>query len=256
MVYPTTKIENMKKLFIGILAFTLTTALHAQNETATTNAPKKEWKHNRGGDQAMEKLNLTDAQKAQVKTMNDDLRSQLRAVKNDASLSQEVQKEKRTQLMKDHRKKMENILTRDQKNDWKEARKTAKGNKQQKDDRNDNDERDDNKSDKMANQKGHKGPKGKHGMNYDKMVGDLQLTPDQTTKMKQIQQDFSISQKAINENTSLTDAQRKEQMKGIHQTKKNAMKKMLTAGQKAKMKTHMQQMHKGNHKDRDNAVTK
>ena len=71
----------------------------------------------------------------------------------------------------------------------------------------------------------------------------LGLTPDQTAKLEPILADRKQKIEALRENTSLTDAQRKQQLKTIHQTARMQLGGVLTPDQMKQMKA-MQHRHK------------
>ncbi len=84
------------------------------------------WK---GGDheKAFSKLNLTDAQKEQLKTMHQSQRQEMEALRNDSSLTQEQRREKVQSLMKADHEKMLSILTPEQRQQVKDFRASRKG---------------------------------------------------------------------------------------------------------------------------------
>jgi Spy/CpxP family protein refolding chaperone len=82
----------------------------------------------RGGhmDKMMEQLNLTDAQKSQVKQLHQDGRAQMKQVESDSSLSAAQKKDKMKQLHQDQMSKMEALLTPDQKTKWEQMKSERK----------------------------------------------------------------------------------------------------------------------------------
>jgi TolA-binding protein len=68
-------------------------------------------------------LNLTDDQKAQMKKIRQDAKSQISAVQNDASLSADQKQEKLQQIHRDTHKQEEAVLTPEQKKTQREWRK-------------------------------------------------------------------------------------------------------------------------------------
>jgi len=67
-------------------------------------------------------LNLTDDQKAQMKKIREDAKSQIDAVKNDGSLSTDQKQTKIKQIRRDSHKQVEAMLTREQRKTMKEWR--------------------------------------------------------------------------------------------------------------------------------------
>jgi len=69
-----------------------------------------------------ERLNLTDDQAAQLKKQQSATQKQMKAIREDASLSSEQKKEAAKKLMKEQKDSMEKLLTEEQKKNWKEMR--------------------------------------------------------------------------------------------------------------------------------------
>lgn len=64
----------------------------------------------------------------------------------------------------------------------------------------------------------------------------LNLTPDQSSKIKAIQQDEKAKRQEIVKNTTLSDADKKQQLKALRETNRKAVADVLTPEQKAKLK--------------------
>jgi Spy/CpxP family protein refolding chaperone len=73
--------------------------------------------HHRGDATAMltQKLDLTTDQQAQVKSINDDARSQMMALRNDTSMSNDDKRAKMMEIRKTSNDKIRAVLTDDQK---------------------------------------------------------------------------------------------------------------------------------------------
>ncbi|MCY7422501.1 MAG: hypothetical protein LH478_12255 [Chitinophagaceae bacterium] len=114
----------MKRIFVTMLALILTAGAFAQSDNAKANKAKKEWKQKNKGDRKdmMKDLNLTESQRTQMKSLNEDFKNKMQSLKDDKSLSADQLKQKRLQLTKAHRANIENILTSDQKKIWKDQR--------------------------------------------------------------------------------------------------------------------------------------
>lgn len=69
-----------------------------------------------------------------------------------------------------------------------------------------------------------------------RMGQELGLSPDQTAKLEPILADRQQKVQALRADTSLTDVQRKRQMKTIHQTAKMQLSNVLTPDQMKQMK--------------------
>jgi Spy/CpxP family protein refolding chaperone len=76
----------------------------------------------RGGDMAKE-LNLTTDQQAKVAAIRTENKAKLDAVRNDASLTQEQKRSKVAEIMKAQGEQMKSVLTTEQQQKMKEARK-------------------------------------------------------------------------------------------------------------------------------------
>ena len=103
------------------------------DQKAKMQADKKNWntknEDGKGNGKMMKDLNLTDAQKAQMKANRDKMKQQMDAIKNDASLTQEQKKVKMQDLQKTQRDEMSSILTPDQKAKMQADRKNWNGKK-------------------------------------------------------------------------------------------------------------------------------
>lgn len=164
----------------------------------------------------MQDLNLTDDQKAQMKSMRDEMKQQHDAIQNDASLTADQKKEKMKALHQSQMQKMNSILTPDQQAKMKAFRQQQMQNH------------------KM--QKGHK-----------MMKDQLGLSADQKTQMKALQQEMKQQRDAIINDANLTADQKKEKMKALHQSQMQKMNSILTPEQQAKMKAFRDQRRQ-NHK--------
>jgi Spy/CpxP family protein refolding chaperone len=68
-------------------------------------------------------MNLSDDQKAQMKTINENFHNQMKSLNENKSLSQEALKEKKESLMNERKTQMSALLTPEQKKQWEEKRK-------------------------------------------------------------------------------------------------------------------------------------
>jgi len=73
-----------------------------------------------------EKLNLTDAQKAQFQQINKDIRKQGMAIRQDSSLTDDQKRQKMQDLRKESHKQMFSVLTSEQKEKLKQMREEHK----------------------------------------------------------------------------------------------------------------------------------
>lgn len=206
----------MKKLLIAASAlFLLAGAVQAQT-TQTDTAKFK--KHHRGafarhkGNMGMQKLNLSEDQKKQFKTLNEGYRKQVTDL-NNQKLTAEERKTKFQALRKEQFGKMQSLLTAEQK-----AQMTAKR--------------------KEMSEKGfRKGGKGfDRSRNPEQMKAKLGLSDDQAAKLKASREGFRDKIKAIHSDNKLSADQKKEQMKALAQQQRESMKAILTPEQLEKLK--------------------
>jgi Spy/CpxP family protein refolding chaperone len=135
----------MKKIIAGLFAIAaFTFSASAQDQTTTDQNKQDHQKHGMHrahdgrGMEAMQKLNLTDAQKQQMKSINEEFKTKMQALRqNDKSVSADA-KSQRKALMEDRKSRITAILTPEQrtqfgqfqkehgegrKGDWKEKNK-------------------------------------------------------------------------------------------------------------------------------------
>jgi Spy/CpxP family protein refolding chaperone len=125
---------NCKKLPIAVVAALLLTcgsavtfaqtSTQAPAQTETAPAQKAERPN----------LNLTDDQKAQMKKIHQDAKSQIAAVQNDSSLSADQKQQKVQQIHRDTHKQIMAMLTPDQRKtmrEWRQERKSERSQQQQ-----------------------------------------------------------------------------------------------------------------------------
>lgn len=197
----------MKKYLLALFAFTLVSVASNAQTSADTTASKNYAHHHRdfamhGRHNNMQNLNLTDAQKQQLKAMHEDYRNKLSALEKNDNITLKEYHKKQAALEQDRKAKFESILTADQKNKIAMA-------KQQRSERM-----------KMLSEK-----------RLNKMKADLNLSDDQVAKIKDQHDNMMMQAKSIKENTSLTDTQKKEQLMQLRKTSKESMNNILTTDQ-------------------------
>ncbi len=210
---------------IAVSAFAFSASAQDQRETKG----KKDF--DRGAHQKgmMKDLNLTDAQKAQMKANREEMKVKLDAIKANTSLTDDQRKQQKEALMLEQKAKMESILTTEQK-----AKMATSSLGQQGKDRKDG-------------KRGHEG----RGKGFEKMKTELGLSNDQATKLKALNEQSHTQMKAIRENTSLSEDVKKEQMKAVKENAKTQRQSILTAEQIKKMEEL-----KKNHKKTDRKKVK
>jgi len=161
-------------------------------------------KHHRGMD--MQKLNLTEEQKATFKSQKENFRKQMEELKKNETLTLGEAKKRAENIRKEHKAKMEGLLTNDQKTQLQKIKAEGKE-----------------KHAAMGRQRG------------ERMKTELGLTDEQSAKMQSNRKAMGEKMKALRENKSLTDNQKKEQMKELMKQQKENMKSVLTEDQLKKL---------------------
>jgi len=201
----------MKKLMLPVLALALAFNANAQEipERKGDHPPMMHHKQ-RGGPErhkAMQELNLTEAQKEQFKTEKDAFRQKMEAHKKNENITVKEWKAKRESLVKEHKAKMESVFTPEQKAKLEKIKKDGQARQQE-----------------MMKQRA------------EKMKTHLGLTEEQSAKLEKSRKEMGDKMKAIRENKSLTDEQKREQMRELGKKQKENMKSILTEEQLKKMK--------------------
>jgi Spy/CpxP family protein refolding chaperone len=161
---------------------------------------------------AFQKLNLTENQKAQLKTQRESMRKQMDELKKNDNITVKEWKAKREAIQKENKDKMTSILTNEQKAQL-EKMKTDNDQKRQ----------------------------GMMMKRNDRMKERLNLTSEQSAKMEKSRADVMAKSKAIRENKSLTDEQKRTQLKELHTQQQENMKSILTEEQLKKLKESKRQ---------------
>jgi Spy/CpxP family protein refolding chaperone len=107
---------QMKKLFLfAIAGFFFATASNAQvrRDAPASQKVQSDTSHHFRKNM-MADLNLTADQKAQLKSLHENMKQQREAIKNDATLTPDQKKDKMKELHKSQQEKMNSILTPDQ----------------------------------------------------------------------------------------------------------------------------------------------
>lgn len=194
----------MKKIFIAAAALLMSTAaLQAQTKDDAKTS------HHKGlqGRKQMSGLNLNDDQKKQVKELNESYHKQFADLKKNTSMSVGDFRTKSAALRKEQHEKMQSILTPEQKNQLAAQRKVMAGRMKE-----------------------------GQAKRFDKMKTQLGLTDEQSRKLKESQEGVQTKIKSIREDKSLTDDQKKEQVKAVFKQQKEQFKSVLTPEQLEKMK--------------------
>jgi len=204
----------MKKIITATLALVLFAgAAEAQTKDSTH--------HRKGGHEMMAKqLNLTADQQAKLKSIRQQEHNEMKALKENKSLTADQLKTQRTELHKKYRTQSETVFTPEQKQQlakWKSEHKGKEG-----------------KGFKKDGQANHsKGDKGfQRGEGFQK---ELNLTQDQKDKMAKLRANSKTSFESIRKDQSLTDDQKKAKMMELRKQQSEQMKSILTPEQLEKM---------------------
>jgi Spy/CpxP family protein refolding chaperone len=198
----------MKKIILSTLVLSLAFAVQAQEipERKSERPPMMERKkHHRGME--FQKLNLTEDQKAKFKTQNESFRKQMEELKKNDNITVKDWKAKAENIHKEHKNNTQNILTSEQKAQVEKMKAEGKV-----------------KHEEMAKKMG------------DRMKTTLGLTDEQSAKLQKSRAENGEKMKTIRESKSLSDEQKKEQMKEMMKKQKETMKSILTEEQMKKLK--------------------
>jgi Spy/CpxP family protein refolding chaperone len=205
------KISNMKKIIIATSAilFGITSITAQDIPQRNADHPKMMHKEHskKGGHMDMKALNLTDTQKQQLKTNREDFRKKMDDLKKLDNITVKEQRTRMEAIKAEQKKKFEMVLTQEQKDKMKTLR--TEGMEKHK---------------KMMKERG-------------AMLKErLSLTDEQSAKLEKSRTASMERMKAIRENQSLTDEQKKEQVKELHKKQKEELKSVLTEEQLKKLK--------------------
>ncbi len=209
----------MKKLsFVAIIALAVSLSASAQEVPNRTRGDYKA-KHRSGAAMYGKDLNLTEDQKAKFKSLSEAQRNELAALQKQENISVKESREKRAAIMEGYKTKRDAVLTTEQK------AMVAK---------------------KQVERK--EGARKRGEQAGAKLEKELNLTPEQKTKLQESRKVNGDKAKAIRENQSLTADQKKAQMQKIREEQKASMKSILTPEQYSKMESQKGQFRKGDHK--------
>lgn len=195
----------MKKIivtFIGLAG--LFASAQAQETRKQTERPE-ERQHK---EYMARELNLTDAQKEELKSNRELMRSQLADLEKNDQLTVKEYRLKKAAIQKDQKEKMDKLLTEEQKKS-------------------------------LATKKiGKHGKDGKHrSLNAEQMRSSLGLSDEQVARLKINEEKNKAAFQSIREDKGLTPDQKKEKMKEVKIQSKAFYKETLTPEQLEKMKS-------------------
>src|SRR5215212_854464 len=175
----------MKKILLSVVIVALSAAgLNAQEKELGKHRMHGMQKKQHHG-MAIQKLNLSEDQKAKFKSLNEGFRSQMQDLKKQDNITVKEWKSRKEKLRADHKSKIQGLLTKDQK-DQLEKMKTER--------------------------------KEQHAKLGEKRMGmmkeKLGLTDVQSAKMKDLHSGLRDKIKNIRDNKSLAKEEKREQIKG------------------------------------------
>ncbi|HEX8333022.1 MAG TPA: hypothetical protein VF622_10380, partial [Segetibacter sp.] len=163
-------------------------------------------------------INLTDAQKQQMKQVNESFRQQMQELNKNENITVKEQKDRRAALTQQHKTNVQNILTAEQRSEL-EAKKK------------------DYQSKAKDHKKGKGDEMGRSGRNEGRgdNLRQLNLTDAQGVRIKAVNEEFRTKVQAIQKNASLSNDQKKTQRDAAQQQHTAAIKAILTQEQTAKL---------------------
>ncbi len=195
----------MKKVILGLAAIVLVSCTFAQPGGGHEGRQHHGMQHGQH-EMDFKKLNLTDAQQQQMKTLNEDFHRQLQELNSKENITVKEQRDQRDALVKAHKAKIDGIFTAEQKQQL--AQMKAENAK---------------KREEMAVER------------LAKMKAELNLTDAQVATIKSNQQTTHSKIEAILKDENLDRESKEQQLTALRQEMKTNLDKVLTPEQKAKM---------------------
>ena len=210
----------MKKILTVTLAFALFAGA-AQAQTKDSSRHHRKGGHE-GHQMMAKKLDLTADQQAKLKTIREAQHQEMKALRENKSLTAEQSKAQRLELQKKYRSQFESVLTSTQKEQLAKQKSEWKN---------------------KEGKKGSFNKDGKHqkgGKDFKRGGGfgqDLNLSQDQKDKMQKMRADSKTRFESIRNDKNLSDEQKKEKMKEFKNQQHEQMKSILTPEQLEKLKS-------------------
>jgi hypothetical protein len=148
------------------------------------------------------KLNLTEDQKKQMKTINEDFRKQMTELRKNEDITVKEWKSRMKSIQEGHKTKVQQVLTPEQKAQLEKAKQDRKGKFQK---------------------------RGKFGGSH--FGKDLNLTADQQAALKKQRSEMMQKMKAIREDKSLSEEQKKVEINKFREQQQQSLKSILTEEQ-------------------------
>ena len=192
----------MKKIIVVMIAL----ASFVFSANAQHISKMKTHQHHHSDAMMLKELNLSTAQKEQMKANHESYKNQLMELNKNEKITVKESRDRKEVLHKEQKEKMMNLLTEDQKNKLVQLKKDREA---------------------------------KHEMEaakrLDKMKTNLNLSDDQVAKINAARQATHAQLKAIKENDQFSRTQKKEQLIALKEQNKNSFKSILTPEQIGKL---------------------
>lgn len=193
----------MKKIVFSLFFLSLFAVAGAQEDRMPQH--HKKMRHHRGI--MMQKLNLSEAQKTQMKALHEDFKKQMDELrKSENTITVAEWKKRRQEIAARHKAKIQGLLTAEQKAQVEKI-----------------------KAERKAAHEKHAAAR------LERMKTHLGLTESQVTRIRKNREELQQKIKTIRENKSLDEAAEREQMKELLKAHKENMKSILTDEQLKKM---------------------
>jgi Spy/CpxP family protein refolding chaperone len=200
----------MKKVLIPLIALlALTVSVNAQDKMG------KKGRHHHKYEKGMmaKKLNFTDAQKAQAKTINEDSRKKMQELNKNENITVKEQRDRKAAILKESKIKMDGLLTAEQKTKLVQLKAEQKAKHEE-----------------------------RYAKHLDKMKTNLNLTDEQVAKLKVQRAANHAKAEKIKNNELLSREQKKEQMMALKAEAKQQNSKIFTPEQ-LKKREEMKKVH-------------
>ncbi len=198
----------MKKILLSLMAVTI--AIGAQAQDPKPPHPPGGMKNPRG--MLMQKLNLSEDQKVKFKTENEGFRKQMEELKKIDNITVKEWKNRMETLRKDHKTKLEGLLTSEQKAQIEKMKTEHKAMQE---------------VDAKAR--------------IEKMKIHLGLTDEQAARINKNRTELMEKMKALREDEKMDKEKKKEMIKELMEKQKEQMKSILTEEQIKKLQEDRKQ---------------
>lgn len=187
---------------MALAAFVVTGACAQDQSTDLTDRPRGHHRIDK-----LQQLNLTDEQKTELKTINEDFKQQMTDLKkSEDKITVTEWKSKMSTMRKDHHEKVQKLLTDEQKASLKNMKHERKRDIR------------------------------KHGARrLEHMKKELNLTDDQVSAIKKNHEAMGEKFKAVREDKNLTEDQKKVELKKFREQQHESLKSILTEEQLQKL---------------------